>query len=150
MIGIVGEPLAGDFAGPLAGRLPPGPVAVGPDGNRESVVAAFAPVGGPGAARWVRIDLAEPVLAGQQRVLRLLTWTTLGASTAVLLWLVLFLRQLLRPYETLLRRARELGGGAGDDAAFLLATVERALSRRGRVPATTSAAATRGRSDGGR
>jgi signal transduction histidine kinase len=127
---VVGEPLDADFAAPLPeGRLPAEATAVGPGDWREPVVSAFAPVGGPGAARWVRLDVGAPVLAGQQRALRVLTWTTLGASTAVLLWLVLFLRQLLRPYEKLLRRARELGGGdVEDEGAFLLATVERALA----------------------
>lgn len=129
-IAAIGEPLDGDFAAPLpGGRLPNEAIAVGPGKELGSVVAAYAPAGGPGESRWVRLDLAEPVLAGQQRVLGVLIWTTLGASTAVLLWMVLFLRQLLRPYETLLRRARELGGGEVDDeAAFLLATVERALA----------------------
>jgi signal transduction histidine kinase len=124
----VGEPLEGAFAGPLDGRLPSGPTAVGPDGEVGAAVVAFVPLGGTAAARWLRLDLNEPVLAGQRRALGVLTWTCLGASTAVLVWLALFLRQLLRPYETLLRRARELGGAASDDeAAFLLATVERAL-----------------------
>lgn len=129
-LAVVGEPLDGDFAAPLPdGRLPAEPVAVGPGKGTGSLVTAFAPVGGGGKARWVRLDLAEPVLAGQQRVLGVLIWTTLGASTAVLLWMLLFLRQLLRPYEKLLRRARELGGGEVDDeAAFLLATVERAIA----------------------
>jgi signal transduction histidine kinase len=127
---VIGEPLDGDFAAPLPeGRLPAEAVAVGPGDWREPVVSAFAPVGGAGAARWVRLDVGAPVLAGQRQALRVLTWTTLGASTAVLLWLVLFLRQLLRPYEKLLRRARELGGGdVEDEGAFLLATVERALA----------------------
>jgi signal transduction histidine kinase len=130
VLGVVGEPLDADFAAPLAGAaLPDDAVAVGPGPATQSLVVAYAPVSGPGAARWLRLDLAEPVLAGQQRVVGVLTWTTFGASAAVLLWLVLFLRQLLRPYEALLRRARELGGGDVDDeAAFLLATVERALA----------------------
>jgi len=124
----VGEPLEGTFAGPLGDRLPSAPTAVGPSDEAGPAVVAFVPLGGTTTNRWVRLDLSEPVLAGQQRALGVLTWTCLGASTAVLVWLALFLRQLLRPYETLLRRARELGGGASEDeAAFLLATVERAL-----------------------
>ncbi|HXT51890.1 MAG TPA: ATP-binding protein [Thermoanaerobaculia bacterium] len=130
VLGVVGEPLDGDFAAPLSGgRLPDDAVAVGPSAATRSLVVAFAPLPGSGAARWLRLDLAEPVLAGQRRVVGVLTWTVLGASAAVLLWLLLFLRQLLRPYEALLRRARELGGGEVDDeGALLLATVERALA----------------------
>ncbi len=129
LVATVGEPLDGGFAAPLDGTLPTEAVANGPGGVAEPVVAAFVPLAGaaPGR-RWLRLDLAEPLLAGQQRALGLLTWTVLGASLAILLWLGLFLRQLLRPYETLLRRARELGGGASEDeASFLLATVERAI-----------------------
>ena len=129
LVATAGEPLDGGFAAPLDGTLPTEPAASGPGGEAGPVVSAFVPVAGaaPGR-RWLRLDLAEPLLAGQQRALGLLTWTVLGASVAILLWLGLFLRQLLRPYETLLRRARELGAGASEDeASFLLATVERAL-----------------------
>ncbi|HXT20753.1 MAG TPA: ATP-binding protein [Thermoanaerobaculia bacterium] len=129
-VDVVGEPLDGAFAAPLGGSLPADATAAGPGGAAGAVIAAYAPLAA-GGGRWLRLDLAQPLLAGQQRALALLTWTVLGASVAVLLWLALFLRQLLRPYETLLRRARELGGGeAEDEAAFLLATVERALSAR--------------------
>jgi signal transduction histidine kinase len=129
LLGVAGEPLDGPFAAPLRGAALRDAVAVGPGDGVGSLVAAFVPVGGdPAAPRWLRLDLASPVLAGQRRALGVLTWTGLGASAAVLLWLLLFVRQLLRPYEALLRRARELGGGAmEDEAAFLLATVERAL-----------------------
>jgi len=144
VLGVVGEPLDADFAAPLAGAALPDDdaVAVGPGPATQSLVVAYAPVPGDGGARWLRLDLAEPVLAGQQRVVGVLTWTTFGASAAVLLWLVLFLRQLLRPYEALLRRARELGGGQVDDeAAFLLATVERALAdARAGIPSASDAA----------
>ncbi len=128
LVAAVGEPLEGPFAAPLGGKLPDGAIAVGPSEEARGVVSAFVPLGGGASRRWLRLDLAAPVLDGQRRALGVLTWTALGASVAVLLWVLFFLRQLLRPYETLLRRARELGAsGAEDEAAFLLATIERAL-----------------------
>lgn len=136
LLATTGEPLDGPFGAPLEdGTFPRDPVAAGPGDGAGSVVAAFVPLGKPrgsrGSTRWLRLDLASAALAGQRRVLGILTWTGLGSSAAVLLWLLLFVRQLLRPYETLLRRARELGGvPSEDEASFLLATVERALGGR--------------------
>ncbi|HEV8631433.1 MAG TPA: ATP-binding protein [Thermoanaerobaculia bacterium] len=122
-----GEPLDGAFAAPLDGTLPTGPVAAGPRADVPEV-SAFVPFGDGTAGGWLRLDVGASALASQLRTLTVLTWTALGASAALLLWLLLFLRQLLRPYERLLRRARELGGEPGDDeSAFLLATLERAL-----------------------
>jgi signal transduction histidine kinase len=136
LVAAVGEPLDGPFTAPLHGAALRDPAAAGPGGAAGPVAAAFVPLGGSGRqGRWLRLDLASPALAGQRRVLGILTWTGLGASAAVLLWLLLFLRQLLRPYETLLRRARELGGATPEDeASFLLATVERALGGHGGEP----------------
>ena len=70
-------------------------MAVGPGDEAGDAVVAFVPLGGADARRWLRLDLAAPLLAGQQRALGALTWTVLGASAAVLVWLLFFLRQLL-------------------------------------------------------
>jgi signal transduction histidine kinase len=127
-----GEPLVEPFLAPLAGRPPGEPRAVGPDEGLPGLVAAFHPAGN--GQRIVRLDLAAGALDGQRRTAAVLTWVGSAISAAVLLWLLLFVRQLLRPYEALLARARELQGSAaageagGDDAALLLATVERALA----------------------
>jgi signal transduction histidine kinase len=130
VLGQVGEPLAGRFLSPLGGAVPDRPTAAGPGEAIPDGVAGYAPLRG-GRPRFVRIDLATPTLARQLRTASLLSWITLSASAAVLLWILLFLRQLLRPYEALLAMARDLGGAAErDEAAFLLATVERALAPR--------------------
>lgn len=123
-----GEPLVEAFASPLGGRLPSEAQAVGPSRELPGLVAAFRPLGSGG---WLRLDVATPLLAGQQRAATVLGWVGLGTGAAVLLWVLLFLRQLLMPYEALLTRARELGDEPGEDeAALLRATVERALSDR--------------------
>ena len=127
----LGEPLLGSFGAPLDDTLPDEPVAVGPDARRPGLVSAFWP--SAGGERIVRLDLAATVLDSQRRTAALLTWVGSAISAAVLLWLLLFVRGLLRPYEALLARARELQGetprdaSREDDAALLLATVERAL-----------------------
>jgi signal transduction histidine kinase len=129
VLGQTGEPLAGRFAAPFDGELPPAPAAAGPGPTVPGAIAAVVPLGPGGRrARFVRLDVAAPVLAGQLRTAGLLFWVGLSTSAAVLLWILLFLRQLLRPYEALLAMARDLGGASSqDEAAFLLATVERAL-----------------------
>ena len=125
-----GEPLLEGFAAPLDGGLPREPVVVGPDARRPALVSAFHPLGG----RVVRLDLASALLDSQRRTAAVLTWAGSAVSAGVLLWLLLFVRELMRPYEALLARARELQGetpsaaSREDDAALLLATVERALA----------------------
>lgn len=125
---------------PLA--LPPGagadgqPVAVGPDRSLPDAVAGFAPLslpsdtagGSPG--RWVRADLAAGVLASQQRALDVLTLLVFGINGALVVLVLFFLGHLLAPYETLLARARAMGGDGpeGDEVQFLLDTFERALT----------------------
>jgi signal transduction histidine kinase len=126
-----GEPLVSQFLAPLGGVAPIEPVALGPSDDLPGTVAAYHPAGPAG--RVVRLDLAATVLDGQRRTAAVLTWMGTAISAGVLLWLLLFVRQLLRPYEMLLARARELHGdaprdeGREGDAALLLATVERAL-----------------------
>jgi len=133
------------------------PFAVGPDDELPDGIAAFAPLltrmparappaaGGtppgataaaapPGAVLYVRVDLAAVTLGAQLRAIRLLCWLVLPLNGALVLLVLLFLRHLLSPYETLLARARQLGQPAAageDEAEFLIATLERALEALG-------------------
>lgn len=112
--------------------------AVGPDGAVGDVVAAFAPVrprrdlpGEPRPqARWVRVELGASALALQLRGLRVLSWVVLGIDAALVVLVLLFLGRVLRPYDTLLERARTAGEvppDAEDEVTFLVTTFERAL-----------------------
>ncbi len=128
--------------------LPPAhahPFAAGPDASLPDVVAAWVPLvappsgaaGGGAALRYVRVDLPAATLAAQLRAIRYLGWLVLPVNTALVLLVLLFLRHLLTPYETLLARARALAPAAPDDrpdedeASFLIATLERALEALG-------------------
>jgi signal transduction histidine kinase len=130
-----------------------GPVAVGPNADLPDGVAAFVPLvvpSGPGAAAglpgmpglpvapgavlYARVDLPAATLGAQLRAIALLSWLVLPINSALVLLILLLLRHLLTPYETLLTRARALGepDDAGEDeAAFLLATLGRALEALG-------------------
>ena len=126
-----GEPLLEGFAAPLDGVVPREPVVVGPDARHPGLVSAFEPVG---RDRVLRLDLSSVLLDSQRRTAAVLTWAGSAISAGVLLWLLLFVRELMRPYEELLARARALQGdppsatSREDDAALLLAAVERALA----------------------
>lgn len=147
---------------PSAARQPgaapePRPFAAGPDADLPDAVAAFAPLltptptsaaatgtagaigaastaGARGALLYVRVDLPAAALGAQLRAIRLLCWLVLPANSALVLLVVLFLRRLLTPYETLLARARQLRQpetAGEDEAEFLIATLERALEALG-------------------
>jgi signal transduction histidine kinase len=122
------------------------PYVVGPDEDLPDAVAAFAPLlahpsagapaaGGraaapPGTALYARVDLAAVTLGAQLHAIRLLCWLVLSLNGALVLLVLLFLRHLLTPYQTLLARARQLGQPAAageDEAEFLIATLGRAL-----------------------
>jgi signal transduction histidine kinase len=125
------------------------PFAVGPDDELPDGIAAFVPLltrlpvrgatppaatGPPGALLYARVDLAAVTLGAQLRAIRLLCWWVLPLNGALVLLVLLFLRHLLTPYQTLLARARQLGqpAAAGEDEAdFLIATLERALEALG-------------------
>ena len=127
----------GDPLEPFAGVVTQTGASAGPDAERlPGTVAALAPArAADGRRSFVRVDLDAGVLAAQRRGLRLLTVLVLTVGAAAVLLLILYLRQLLRPYDALLARAREVGGGAeSDDVEVLLATFERwmaALAGRG-------------------
>jgi PAS domain S-box-containing protein len=131
------------------------PFAAGPDADLPDAVAGFAPLvapspsapeargpggprsaaGRPAALLYARVDLPAVTLGAQLRAIRLLSWLVLPVNSALVLLVLLFLRHLLTPYETLLARARQLGqpesAGEGDEAEFLIATLERALEALG-------------------
>ncbi|HEX6898790.1 MAG TPA: ATP-binding protein [Thermoanaerobaculia bacterium] len=128
----VGELPAANLLEP-AGGLPAieRPAGFGPDEGSPDSVVGFAPLGSPSGRRYVRVDLPAGVLAGQLRALRVLTVFVLTLNGALVLLLLLFLRHLLAPWETLLARAREMGEGdakEGDEVEFLLATFEKAVN----------------------
>jgi nitrogen fixation/metabolism regulation signal transduction histidine kinase len=133
-----GEMPSGDLLLPLAGRRPAEPSGVGPDGpGLSQTVAGFAPfLDGAGQPSYLRIDLPAEGLSQQQAALRILVPSVLLLDTAVLLLVLLSLRQLLTPYETLLARAREMGETGEirspregeDEVGFLLETFDFALA----------------------
>lgn len=133
-----GAPLAA--AGEPGAVLPPPAadsrraVAVGPDSRLPDAVAAFTPLSAPPGA-WLRVDVPLPLLAAQRRSLRLLTKVVLGADLAVGLLLLLFLRQLLAPFDRLMARARAVAPPRGpddDELEHLLSTFESALAAEAR------------------
>lgn len=123
-----------DLFAPLAGRAPLAATAVGPSGE-EPRIAAFAPFVAGGERRVVRLDFAADSLANQERTLAVLVPVVLGVGVALSLLVVFFLRHLLAPYDTLVRRAREAGllapeTAASDEIAGLVASFERAVAER--------------------
>ncbi|HYX26837.1 MAG TPA: ATP-binding protein [Thermoanaerobaculia bacterium] len=117
-----------------AGELPAGhgasPFGAGPDDSLPDSVAGFAPLGGSGARRYVRVELPAGVLAAQRRALSVLSVAVLAINAALVLLVLFFLRHLLAPWETLLARARQVGASEpdGDEVELILATFERALA----------------------
>ncbi len=101
------------------------------DVPESDLLAGYAPLAG---GRTVRVDLPAGSLAGQTRGMRILSAVVLSINGALVLLVVLFTRHLLTPYETLLERAKQMGGGSAGPGAgeseveFLLATFERALA----------------------
>ena len=119
-----------DALGPLGGR-PAEPTAVGPGDAVPDAVAGFAPLRRGGRDLVLRVDLAADDLARQLGGLRILTWVALPLNLAVVVLVFLFLRYLLRPFETLLEQARRVespGAEEDDEIEFLVGTFERAVS----------------------
>jgi signal transduction histidine kinase len=119
------DPLA-----PLAER-PAGPLAVGPDADVPDAVAGFAPLRRGGRNLTLRVDLAADDLARQLGALRILTWVALPLNLAVVGLVFLFLRYLLKPFETLLQQARRVESAkpeGDDEIVFLIDTFERAVT----------------------
>ncbi len=117
------------------------PLGVGPDDASPDLVTGFAPLGGPAGRRYVRVDLPAGVLARQRRSLAVLTVAVLAINAALAVLLLFFLRHLIAPWETLLARARQVGGegeAGADEMDFLVATFERALSALAGRPARSA------------
>jgi len=140
-IAILGELPAGGLLDPAGGRPITQPVGFGPDDSSPDTVIGFAPLGRGADRRYVRVDLPARVLARQRRSLAVLTVAVMSINAALAVLLLFFLRHLLSPWETLLARARQVGGAgaAGEDEIdFLLSTFDRALTslagRQGRSP----------------
>jgi signal transduction histidine kinase len=129
LLAAAGEPPANPLAA-AGGRPVTQPFGVGPDERLPDAVVGFAPLPGGGA---VRVELPAATLAGQRRAIGILTAVVLAVNGALLVLVVFFLRHLLAPYETLLRRARQVGEldgatGGEDEIDLLLGTFERALA----------------------
>ena len=95
---------------PLAGPFPPASArAAGPSRELPGTVVAEAPLGAAGRRLVVRLALPAEGLWARQRALAL--WAPLGGGLglAVALLVLLFLRPLLAPYDTLVREARAAG-----------------------------------------
>lgn len=126
---LVGDLPPAALLSPAAGLPLDQPRGVGPDERLPDSVAGFAPLGRQAERRYVRIDLPAGALAGQRRSLAVLTVSVLSINGALMLLVLLFLRHLLAPWETLIARAREMGvAGDEDEVQFLLSTFERALT----------------------
>jgi signal transduction histidine kinase len=130
----IGELPAGGLLDPAAGRPVRQPLGVGPDDASPDTVVGFAPLAG---GRLVRVDLPAGALARQRRSLAVLTVAVLSINAGLAVLLLFFLRHLLAPWEMLLARARQVGGGLGgeDEVELLLDTFDRALTalaRQGR------------------
>ncbi len=136
-----GPPLATAPLAPAAGLPLDRPSGLGLDERLPDGVAGFAPVGGAGGRRLVRVDLPSGALAGSLRAARVLTIVVLAINGALILLVLAFLRHLLAPYEALLARARAAGEAAGperDEVEFLVATFERALAAMAGAEARTA------------
>ncbi|HSK77073.1 MAG TPA: ATP-binding protein [Thermoanaerobaculia bacterium] len=125
----VGEVPPANLLAPATGLSLEQPLGVGPDERLPDTVAGFAPLSLRAERRYVRIDLPAGALASQRRSLAVLTVFVLTINGALVLLVLLFLRHLLAPWETLIARARAMGvAGDEDEVQFLLATFERALT----------------------
>lgn len=127
-----GELEEADLAAPLRGTEPIGALALGPDERLPDRVAVFRPVLLRGGTGLLRLDLPAAELARQQANLRILTWTVLPVSLAITILLLVFKSQVLTPWGTLLEKASVAGGDRRvdqDEASFLIATVEKALTK---------------------
>lgn len=126
-----GEPLAIDLEA-LLGGSPPGAVTVlDPSRVAAPSIVAVAPFANAGRAMSVEIDLPAERLATYLGTERRILYLNLAVVGSLTLLVLLYLRRLLAPYESMLERARQLGGasgGAGDETEFLIATFERALA----------------------
>ena len=101
---------------------------VGPT-SAEEWITALVPLRHRGARHYLRLDRESRTLARQIASVRILTWVVLAVNGALAVLVLLFLRRLLKPYDRLLERARELlpeGRQIEDEVTFLV-SFERAV-----------------------
>ncbi len=116
---------------PLRGRLPEEPVGLGFGPGFAGRVVGLAPVESDPGGLAVRIDLPAGEL---ERQLSSLVWVrrlVLGVGAAVLILVLLSVRQLAAPIQRLLSQARRLEPAADsgeDEVGFLVRTFEKAVS----------------------
>ena len=134
-----GGPGAGHLSVPLEATDRQESLGVGPDKSTEGFVLGFARFERTTGSHVVRIDLPSSALARQASTLSRLTWVVLPTNTALLLLVLMFLPNLLRPYEALLEQAHRAGRVPDDEdeVSFLISTVEQALAAVSK-PATDS------------
>lgn len=122
---------SGDFAGPASrrdGRLSWWKALTAPVKNVISGTAGFAY---PGRELAIQVDLPARSLNGAVRGLRILLPVVLVVDSALLILAGLYLHRYLRPFDRLLRRARESGRvpEESDELAFLLRAFEGTLEQ---------------------
>ena len=124
-------PLASAASQEAAGPLDP--LEFGTEQLEAAVVSARVPFERDGRGYTVQIDLGAERLAAHRHGLTRILWLNgviLGALTILVL---LFIRRLLAPYESMLARARQLDPNeairqdSGTEVEFLVGTFERAL-----------------------
>jgi len=109
------------------------PLLLGPERLGAPVVSARVPFERGGRAHTVQIDLGAERLAAHRGVLRRILWLNAALLGALTILVLLFVRRLLVPYESLLARARQIDPGEADrqdsvsEVDFLVGTFERAL-----------------------
>ena len=130
-----GQPDSSQVLSPLASQEISTAIGMGPDVATGDVVSGFARFDRGGERYFLRIDHPGFVLASQRRITTRLLWVVLPINLGLLLLIILFLPNLLKPYDTLLQRAQRLGQAPGDEdeMSFLISTVDRALDALARA-----------------
>ncbi len=102
----------------------------GPDASSQTAVRAIALFEAAGETRILRLDLPAAELARQLRISKVLTPVVLGLSLATAVLLLFFSRELVRPLDVMLERARRAGlaeRSSADATAELVESFDRAL-----------------------
>jgi PAS domain S-box-containing protein len=135
---------AEDLLAPLAGETLTASLGVGPGGSIPDAVAAFVPLSRRQQPLILRLDLSAAEIARQRRGLRTLAWVVLPINLLLTAYVLLFLKHILEPYETLLARARSAGVAGADETddeiALLVSTFERAVEALKSSPFETAEA----------
>ena len=122
----------------VVGDVPMGNLLTVEEGSAAAVVPLPVASGSATPERYLRVEVDPGVLESRLDSLPVLTVMVIGVNVAVVLLILLFLRHVLAPYETLLQGVRRIqptvdgDEAAGDDVEGLLATFERAMAELGR------------------